>query len=552
MKFSRLLGTIVSCSVGVLFTPLAQAPASAADAAAVPAVRAVQTASATSLQDGHPGAARDLFVTVGKSLVVDSPVNIQRVALANGELAEALAVNPREVLVNGKAAGETSMIIWQQGGNRLFFDLTIRPSSAKATAVQQEIDREFPGQDIKIFYQDGTVFLRGTAKDLTTADRAMAMASSLGKAVNLLHVAVPPTETQILLRVKFADVDRLATQSLGINIFSTGAGNTTGLVTTGQYTPPVLATTPGTPTTVTYSNLLNIFLFRPDLNLGATIEALEARNVAQILAEPNVLAINGKTASFLAGGEFPYPTLQGGTAVGAVTIQFREFGVRLSFTPVITPRGTIRLHVMPEVSALDTSNGITFEGFNIPALSTRRVETEIELEDGQSFAISGLLDNNFNETVNRVPGLASIPLLGKLFQSRSISKNNSELLVMVTPEIVRPIPRGQPVPEIKMPKEFLAGPAGVPRTPGMEVTGPVPSKSLRDTVPIEQLIQSQKPMPPLPGSQQQQQQQQNGSQIQFVPMVTQPGIAPQSAAPTTSPGAAAAPSGSGGGSGANQ
>jgi pilus assembly protein CpaC len=550
MKFSRLLGTIVSCSLGVFFTPLAQAPASAADA--VPAVRAVQTASATSLQEGHQGAARDLFVTVGKSLVVDSPVNIQRVAVANGELAEALAVNPREVLVNGKAAGETSMIIWQQGGNRLFFDLTIRPSNSKVASVQQEIEREFPGQEIRIALEGEEVFVHGSVKDLTTADRAVAMAASLGKPVNLLHVAVPPTESQVLLRVKFADVDRLATQSLGINIISTGATNTTGLITTGQFSPPTLTSSPGQPTTVTYSNLLNIFLFRPDLNLGATIEALEARNVAQILAEPNVLAINGKTASFLAGGEFPYPTLQGGTAVGAVTIQFREFGVRLSFTPVITPRGTIRLHVMPEVSALDTSNGITFEGFNIPALSTRRVETEIELEDGQSFAISGLLDNNFTETVNRVPGLASIPLLGKLFQSRTINKNNSELLVLVTPEIVRPIPKGQPVPEVKMPNEFLKGPAGVPRTPGMEVTGPVPVKPLKDTVPVEQLIQSQKPMPPLPGSQQQLQQQQNGSQIQFVPMLTQPGQSPQSAAPTSSPAAAPAPSGSGGGTGANQ
>ncbi len=550
MKFSRLLGTIVSCSLGVFFTPLAQAPASAAEA--VPAVRAVQTASATSLQEGHQGAARDLFVTVGKSLVVDSPVNIQRVAVANGELAEALAVNPREVLVNGKAAGETSMIIWQQGGNRLFFDLTIRPSNAKVAYVQQEIEREFPGQDIRIALEGETVFVHGSVKDLTSADRAVAMAGSLGKPVNLLHVAVPPTEAQILLRVKFADVDRLATQDLGLNIISTGATNTIGRITTGAFSPPTLTQSPGQPPQITYSDLLNIFLFRPDLNLGATIKALEARNIAQILAEPNVLAMNGKTASFLAGGEFPYPTLQGGTAVGAVTIMFREFGVRINFTPVITPRGTIRLHVMPEVSALDTSNGITFEGFNIPALSTRRVETEIELEDGQSFAIGGLLDNRFTETINRVPGLANIPLLGKFFESRSRSKNNSELLVLVTPELVRPVPKGQPVPEVKMPNEFLKGPAGVPRTPGMEVTGPVPARPPKDTVPVEQLIQSQRPMPPLPGSTQQQQQQQNGSQSQFAPMLNQPGQAPQSAAPTSSPAAAPAPSGSGGGTGANQ
>src|SRR5579863_8973775 len=292
MRVSRLLGTIASCWLGVCFTPLAQAPARAAEIAAVPAVKAVQTTSAASVQEGHPAAARDLFVTVGNSLVVDSPVNIQRVSVANGDLAEALAVNPREVLVNGKATGETSMIIWQQGGNRLFFDLTIRASNAKVAAVQQEIDREMQGQDVKVSYDNEMVFLHGTVKDLTSSDRAAAIAGSLGKTVNLLHVMVPPTEAQILLKVRFYDVDRTVTQSLGINIISTGGTNTIGRVTTGQFSPPSITTTPGQPATVTYSDLLNIFLFRPDLNLGATIEALEARNLIQTLAEPNVLAIN--------------------------------------------------------------------------------------------------------------------------------------------------------------------------------------------------------------------------------------------------------------------
>jgi len=552
MRAPKLLGMMASCWLGVCLTPLAQAPVRAAEAAAVPAVKAVQTASATSIQEGHPAAARDLFVTVGKSLVVDSPVNIQRVSVANGDLAEALAVNPREVLVNGKAAGETSMIIWQQGGNRLFFDLTIRASNAKVAAVQQEIDREMPGQDVKVTYDNDMVFLHGTVKDLTSSDRAAAIGASLGKTVNLLHVMVPPTEAQILLKVRFYDVDRTAVQNLGINIISTGATNTIGRVTTGQFSPPTLTSNPGSPTTVNYSDLLNIFLFRPDLNLGATIEALENQNLAQSLAEPNVLAINGKTASFLAGGEFPYPTLQGGGGgLGQVTIQFKEFGIRLNFTPIITPRGTIRLHVMPEVSSLDFANGLNFEGFTIPALDTRRVETEVELEEGQSFAIGGLLNNTLTQTLSRVPGLANIPLLGKLFQSRAINKTNTELLVVITPELVRPVPKGQPVPEIKVPKEWLKGPAGVPRTPGMDVTGPVPAKPPKDAVPVEQMIQSQRPMPPLPGSQQQQQQQ-NGSQIQFVPMLTQPGQAPQPAAPSSAPAAAPAPSGSGGGTGANQ
>jgi pilus assembly protein CpaC len=261
-----------------------------------------------------------------------------------------------------------------------------------------------------------------------------------------------------------------------------------------------------------------------------------------------VLAINGRTASFLAGGEFPYPTLQGGGGgLGAVTIQFREFGVRINFTPVITPRGTIRLQVTPEVSSLDFANGLIFQGFNIPALSTRRVQTEIELENGQSFVIGGLLDNRMTETLSKIPGLANIPLLGKLFQSRSVSRNNTELLVLVTPELVRPLPAGQPVPEVKMDKTFLSGTAKkAPQQPGMDVTGPVPVKPLEDTIPVEDLIQSQKA---LPGTQSQ-----GPPQIQFVPMLTQPGQPPAAAPPTPSPAPSAAPphSGGGGGTGTSQ
>jgi len=546
---NKLTQTTLSLVVGIAFTPMAQAPASAAEAAATPT--AVQTQAAATLQEGRPPAARDLFVTVGKSLVVDSPVNIQRVSVANGELAEALAVNPREVLVNGKAAGETSMIIWQQGGNRLFFDLTIRPSSSKAGGIQQQIDRELPGQDIKVTFENDAVFLHGTVKDLTSADRAVAIASTLGKTVNLLRVTVPPTEAQILIKVRFADIDRVAAQDLGVNILSTGATNTIGSITTGAYSPPLVVPDQGTVKT-TITDTLNLWAFRPDLNLGAMIKALENDRVLQILAEPNVLAINGRTASFLAGGEFPYPTLQGGGGgLGAVTIQFREFGVRINFTPVITPRGTIRLQVMPEVSSLDFANGLNFQGFTIPALSTRRVQTEIELEDGQSFVIGGLLDNRVTETLSKIPGLANIPLLGKLFQSRGLSKNNTELLVLVTPELVRPVPKGQPRPDLKMPIPFMKGTRpDVPQSPGMDVTGPVPVKPAEESVPVEQLIQNMKALPSTS--------QQSQPQIQFVPMLTQPGQAAQPVAPPASPAApppssaAGSPTGTGGGSGSNR
>jgi pilus assembly protein CpaC len=482
-----------------------------------------------------PTAARELFVTVGKSLLVDSPTIIQRVSVANGTVAEALATSPREVLVNGKAAGETSLIVWQQNGNRLIFDLIVQPSLTRVDNINRELRAEMGDQKVAISMEDGIPFLRGTVNDLTSADRAMMIASVLGKPVNLLNVKVPPVEAQILIKVRFADVDRSRSQQLGLNFFSTGATNTIGSTTTGQFTPPQTTgsvgggAAGGSQTTFTLQNALNIFLFRPDLNLGATIEALQAQSWLQILAEPNVLTINNHTASFLAGGEFPFPTLQGGGAgLGAVTIQFREFGVRINFTPTVTPRGTIRLQVTPEVSSLDFANGLTFQGFTIPGLSTRRVQTEIELESGQSFDIGGLLDNWVTEQFSKIPGLGDIPFFGKLFRSRNLQRNNSELLVIVTPEIVRPMLAGQPLPQLSFPKKFLEPNTAptAPRTPGMETTGPVPVHPPRETIPVEQLMQIQRPA-------------QSGGQsgtpmIQFVPMVTPPGPAPANP-PTQNP-----------------
>jgi pilus assembly protein CpaC len=504
-------------------------------------------------QDAAPSqttASRELSVTVGKSVLVDSPQTIERIAVSNGALAEAVAISPHEVMLNGLAPGETSLIIWQQGGNRLFFDLTVQRNETRVDGIRREMAQELGGEDkVSITMEGDTVFLRGTVPTLSAAQRAVDIASPLGKSVNLLRVNIPGTDAQILLKVKFADVDRSATQDLGFNLIGLGAANTQGRVTTGQFQPPTPTTVGGgAASTFTLTNALNIFLFRPDLNLGATIAALQSRNLLQILAEPNVLAINGHNASFLAGGEFPFPNLQGGgSGLGAVTIQFREFGVRINFTPTITPRGSIRLTVTPEVSSLDFANGLIFSGFTIPALSTRRVSTEIELEEGQTFAIGGLLDNRDTESYTRIPGLGDIPFFGKLFRSRQLTKNNSELLVMVTPELVRPVPKGQPPPALTMPGGFLAPNTSstAPQQPGIDITGPVPlTKSPPEpSMPVEDLIKSmqasgatQQPAP--------------AQQLQFVPAVLapQPGQAPPqtpSTAPTPAPAPApaAAPAG---------
>ncbi|HEV2273862.1 MAG TPA: type II and III secretion system protein, partial [Acidobacteriaceae bacterium] len=299
---------------------------------------------------------------------------------------------------------------------------------------------------------------------------------------------------------RFASVDRTVERQLGMNLFSLGAANSIGSTSTQQFAPPSISTGGnGTAPTSSLSNLLNLFIFRPDLNLGATIEALETRGVLEVLAEPNVLAANGKEASFLAGGEFPYPVVQGitGAGTGAVTIQFQEFGVRLNFIPTITPRGTIRLQVAPEVSSLDFTNGVTISGFTVPALSTRRVRTEVELGEGQSFAIGGLLDNRETETFDKIPFIGDVPILGKFFQSIQRTKQNTELIVIVTPVIVPPTPAGAPLPQLKYPVPFLPPNSNIPMmTPGGEGKGvaQVPAPA---SMPVEKLVQSMQPEQPL-------------------------------------------------------
>jgi pilus assembly protein CpaC len=371
--------------------------------------------------------------------------------------------------------------------------------------------------------------VRGTVRDVIAADRVMSIVSTLGKTVNLLRVDVPPVETQILLRVRFANVDRAASTDLGLSIAS-GAFNQATAIGTGQFTPPAVSTAG----TVSISDALNILFFRKDINLGATLKALESKRLLETLAEPNLLTTNGKEADFVAGGEFPFPMVQGG-AVGSVTISFREFGIRIRFLPKISPRGTIQLRVAPEVSSLDYANAVTFQGYTIPALSTRRVQTEVELEGGQSFVIAGLLDQRMTDTFNKIPGLSAIPLLGKLFQSKSVARNNSELMVIVTPEIVRPIPGDQKIPEMNFPAPFMAPNSPVPmRTPGMDKTGPVPVKPPQETMPLEELVLQRKEGQAAPPA----------GNAPYVLMPVQPGGEPQ---PTSQAAGGSPPKPAGGG-----
>jgi pilus assembly protein CpaC len=471
----------------------AQAP----NAGSPPAENAAATAwpapnKTSSLGAPAPKAVTELTVTVNQSLILDQPTGIRRMSIASAEIAEAAAASAQEILLNGKAPGDTTLLVWDGKGNRQAYEVHVLANSSKVDAVLHELNRE-AGPDVTLSFGDGTVFLSGTVKDSVAADRANAIAGTLGKVVNLLRVSVPAADPQILLKVRFADLDRSAALQLGLNIYGLDAYKGIASSTTGQFgtVPTWNFSQQGGKNSLawTLSNLLNLSYFNPEINVGAVLQDLQAKNVLQILAEPNLLTLSGRQASFLAGGEFPFPTLQGGAAgVGQITIQFKEFGIRLNFLPTVTPRGTIHLVVTPEVSSLDYSNGLTVSGYTIPGLSTRRVQTEVELESGQSFVIAGLLDNQVTEQLNKVPGIGDIPILGKLFQSKSVNKTNSELLVTVTPELVRPIPSGVKGPDLKFPKSFFEDSSQVaPQTPGPAVTGPAPPLPKSTSLPVEQL-----------------------------------------------------------------
>ncbi len=426
-------------------------------------------------------------IGAGKTHLIDTLVDIQRVSVATPEIAEAVPVTPRTIMMNGRAPGETSLVVWLTDGSRRQYDVTVTLPESRMEAARLQLRDEF-GDRVHMRVDNGAVYLSGTVKNLFASQRAVSITETLGRVVNLLNVEVPQQETQVLLKVRFADVDRSKSLDLGINF----VGSTHGYpysVSTGAYGGG--GVTALTPPTVSLSDSLNLLFFDPQINVGATLKDLEAKSVLQILAEPNVLALNGHEASFVSGGEFPYPTLQGGGAgVGQVTISFRQFGVQIRFLPTITPRGTIRLHVAPEVSSLDYANALTTSGYTIPALATRRVETDVELQDGQSFAIAGLLDQRTTDSLSKIPGLANIPFFGKLFTARSTSKSNSELLVIVTLELVAPIPDGRAMPDLEWPVPFLKG-EGIlntpPSTPGPDKTGPASVKPKRDEIPVQEM-----------------------------------------------------------------
>jgi pilus assembly protein CpaC len=452
VKASKVLPAVMLAVLWMLLvTPPAgsqEQPGNPAPAPAQPQETQPPAATPPTPPETEPLGPAPLRVMVGKSLIIKTPERLKRVVVSDPAVADAVAVSPTQIVVNGLAAGEVSLLIWDEFERSRSFDLRV---DVDVSAAAEEEKRVFPDEQITVSPSRSAIVLSGHVSTEDVYKRAGLLAEAYSKSVVNALTFGPVGAQEVLLQVKFAEVDRSALTELGANFISTGAANTVGTTTTGQFGGFGTQTLGSTTTTETINNVLNLFLFRPDIHFGAVIEALRTHNLLQILAEPNLIAVNGKAASFLAGGQFPFPVVQPGAGFTAVTISFKDFGVKLEFTPIIEPNGNIHLKVAPEVSTLDFTNALTISGFTVPALSTRRAETEFELQDGQSFVIAGLMDNRVTDVMNRIPGLGDIPILGNFFKSKNAQRSKTELVVLCTAHRVSPNTQPQTTPNYPRP-----------------------------------------------------------------------------------------------------
>lgn len=385
-----------------------------------------------------------VVLTAGRSAVLTTPFDVTRIAVTNPAVADAVVVQPREILVDGKTAGTVSLIVWG-GAQRADYDLVVDPG---VSPLQQQLNLIFPGEDIRANQTTDAIILTGRVSNTNVMLRAGEIAEAVApksKVLNFLQLPSPVDSAQVMLQVRVAEVNRRALTELGVSLFTgaTGYKDYIARSTTQQFSAPGFENLQRTAANgevtnlsgdVTFSDFLNLFVMNTKYNVGALIKALQTTGHFQSLAEPNLIAYNGQEASFLAGGEVPIPVVQG--IAGSISVQYKEFGIRLNFRPTIAG-DVIRLKVSPEVSTLDFTNGLSLGGYRIPALTTRRATTDVELRDGQSFAIAGLMNNLAQDTRQAVPWLSKVPILGAFFKSKAAVQEQTELMVIVTPHLVR-------------------------------------------------------------------------------------------------------------------
>jgi pilus assembly protein CpaC len=413
-------------------------------------------AAAQNVEDARTGAVMQL--PINKSQTLRVPRDFARVAVGNAEIADVMPVSKRTVYLLGKAVGATNLTLYDPRGNVIaVVDVNVVPD---ALGLKQKLAEILPTESIGVQSSNSSVILSGSVSSSAAAGKAATIAETYapGKVINMLGIG---SAQQIMLEVRFAEVNRGTAKRLGISDFNFGSSDVVG-----DLGAPGLA--PG--------SFTGRFVF-PNLNFS--FSALEQQGLIRTLAQPNIVALSGETANFLAGGEFPVPT---GVAInGQIAIEFKQFGVGLAFTPTLLEDGIVNLVVSPEVSSLDPAAGIDLNGLRIPGLKVRRARTSVELRDGETFALAGLIQNDFRDTVNAVPLLGRIPIIGTLFRSTQFEKQETELVILVTPRVVRPVKAGTklmlPTDRIDEPGDadlFLLGQSERRRKLPIAPTGPLP------------------------------------------------------------------------------
>ncbi|WP_341712985.1 type II and III secretion system protein family protein [Erythrobacter sp.] len=452
-------------------------------AAALPLVLAAAI-PATAQSTGAGIHAGTLEIPVNKSQVVTADRPIAKALIGNAEIADIVALTENSLYVLGKGMGTTSLTLYDARGRVLsVMDVSVGPD---AEAFRTQVAQLLPGSDIDAHISGESLVLTGLANDVGTIDRAVRLASTYAgeKVVNMISLG---SSQQVMLEVKFAEVSRSVGEDVGVRGFGIDRGGDFGAAF-----GPGAGLTPGTVDAP--GDILSFSAIRDSFGvIGATFNALgidfdaylnvlEEKGFAKTLAEPTLVALSGEKASFLAGGEFPIPVVQsgggGGTGdengFGRVSIEFKPFGVSLGFTPTVLGDNTINLVVEPEVSSIDPTASIQVNGLSIPGLQTRRASTTLELRDGESFAIAGLLQQDFKTTVNQVPLLGSLPIIGALFRSTQFQKGETELLIVVTPRLVKPIKPSQ----VRLPTDRVRDPEAATTILSGESYDPVPAGEL--------------------------------------------------------------------------
>jgi pilus assembly protein CpaC len=363
-------------------------------------------------------------ISRGSAAVLTRPDTLTIVHVADETIASADVLGPTQIVIRGISVGSTTLVLWGRFGPPRMYTIEV---TADVASFQRQLNDLFPGAGLTVTSSGSTLVLSGVVRDPAVIRSALELAES--QSIPVVNHVQSPAPEQILLQVEFAEVSKSVVKEMGGDLLRIVNPEDLGEAGESESTHTIETLSEG---------FITLAITGENARVDAVIRALKNTGEYRSLAEPNLVTREGEEASFLAGGEFPFPSIQGGGGGEnrAVTIQFREFGIRLTFTPTITNSGNVRLQVAPEVSSLDFANGLTYEGFSIPTILARRVETDVELRPGQTLAIGGLLDNSLTHEVDRIPILGDIPILGYFFRSTSARQDRTELLVLVTPHIL--------------------------------------------------------------------------------------------------------------------